>query len=107
MRKLAEIEKAVIRFFRRFGVVIARQSIVNADAEKIHMDARRKYLVIGREIERVELLRYTRGRLSDAKWREFADHFNFDELDKKYPVNPLLVNPHEQQKSNLRQESFG
>lgn len=89
------------KLIKKYRFFIVRKSVIDKDANIIYQRARRKYLVIGREIERIEFLRYTRDKLSDAKWREFANHFDFEALDKKYPINPLLVKQHEQKNSSF------
>jgi len=43
----------------------------------------------GKEIGILEVLRYSKDKLSKPKWREFADDYKFEELDSKYPENEL------------------
>jgi hypothetical protein len=89
------MELFIIKIFKRIGLVVARQSTVNRDAELI----RDKYIKIGRDIGILEVLRYNQKSLSAAKFQESAQHFDFEGLDAKYPYNPLLENPHGKERS--------
>lgn len=82
-------ERWLYAVFNLVNLVVATQSRVNKDAAHIHYQARTESLIAGREIERIAILRYTKDHLSPTKWQEFADYYDFDELDKKYPENDL------------------
>jgi hypothetical protein len=88
------LEHHIIKLFKRFGWVVARQSTVNEDAKTISIACKSEGLRVGREIGILEVLRYNRETLSAAKFQESASKFDFERLDAKYPYNPLLEKPH-------------
>lgn len=80
---MSRLEIFLLQTAKRFGWVFCRQSTSNRDAEII----RDKYIKIGKDIGIVEVLRYNQRTLSPAKFKESANHFNFEALDLKYPAN--------------------
>lgn len=88
------------------GWVVAPKEQIDRDAEIIVLESRMHHLRIGREIERVEILRELRDNLSAPKWKEIADYYGFQALDEKYPINPLLEKRDGQQAKRLRPEAF-
>lgn len=95
MLSASKIESFLLPLAKRLGWIVALQSTVNADAEKVYMRGRIEGLRAGKEIGILEVLRYNQQTLSPAKFQESAKRFDFDKLDAKYPFNPLLEKPHE------------
>ena len=76
--------------------IITTKAIIDKDSQILCNHYRREFLIIGREIERVNMLRYLKTQLSEPKWKQLAKHYDFDTLDAKFPHNPLLDQPHGQ-----------
>lgn len=70
-----------------FGLSI----LTRADLQAV----RRVSLIRGKEIGKLDVLRYNQRTLSPAKFKESAREFDFEALDAKYPFNPLLESTHE------------
>lgn len=83
-----------------FLVVQTKQSLLdNLQSLEAQRDAdlfetHRKAVIIGREIGELRVLRYIEPFASNERNKQFRDYFKFDELNKKYPINPLLEKPH-------------
>ena len=82
------------QFVKLWRFIITTKAIIDKDSEILCNHYRQQFLIIGREIERVSMLRYLKTQLSEPKWNQLAKHYNFDTLNDKYPHNPLLDQPH-------------
>ena len=65
------------------------ESVSELISDKL-FDKRAEYLQAGGEIGILEVLRFAKENCSEPKFKEFADKFNYDKLNEKYPINPLL-----------------
>lgn len=65
------------------------------ELNKLRNAERQKHLIAGKEIGILQVLRFNQQSLSEAKFKESANFFNFEELDRKYPFNPVLEKKHE------------
>lgn len=68
--------------------------LTRAETRQLCELKRSEGIKIGTDIGKLQVLRYNRQTLSPPKFKESAREFNFDQLDAKYPENPLLEQPH-------------
>ncbi len=73
-----------LKFFKDKLWVVAPIAYVDEDAQKVAMFNHGAGVRSGNKIGILKVLRYTREN-PHLEWQKIADHFNFEELNAKYP----------------------
>lgn len=100
------LKKLLSRVLGLLGYILTTQDELNQTGTRLAMQARTDGIIAGRDIGRLDVLRYNQDSLSPDKFKESAELFNFTALDQKYPRNPVLESLHGKTKTSPRSLSL-
>lgn len=75
-----------IEFFRQRQMAVAPLHVWVSDMQKDALTYRQQGIEAGLNLGKLEVLRYTK---ECSQWEDIRIRFDFDELDAKYPGDPL------------------
>lgn len=75
-----------IKFFKERDLAVAPMHVWVSDMQKDALTYRQQGIMAGKDIGKLEVLRYT---IEIPQCQDARDTFNFNELDTKYPGDPL------------------